>query len=102
MSFVEHYIDDFITVGRQGSPECQDNLGIILMTCEATGTPIWSGRAAHHSGDPPQAEGSVGGKEQESRCNNALGVCCLCYFGFLRVGEITVPTEAAYDPPENI
>ena len=28
--------------------------------------------------------------------------CCLCYFGFLRVGEITVPTEAAYDPTENI
>ena len=69
MSFVEHYIDDFITVGRQGSPECQDN----LETCEATGMPIWSGQAAHHSGDPPQAEGGVGGKEQESRCDNALG-----------------------------
>ena len=24
--------------------------------------------------------------------------CCLCYFGFLRAGEITVPSEAAYDP----
>ena len=23
---------------------------------------------------------------------------CLCYFGFLRAGEITVPSEAAYDP----
>ena len=23
--------------------------------------------------------------------------CCLCYFGFLRAGEITVPSEKAYD-----
>lgn len=23
--------------------------------------------------------------------------CCLCYFGFLRSGEVTVPSEAAYD-----
>ena len=23
--------------------------------------------------------------------------CCVCYFGFLRSGEVTVPSEAAYD-----
>ena len=83
VSFVEHYIDDFITVGRQGSPECQDN----LETCEATGMPIWSGRAAHHSGDPPQAEGGVGGKEQESRCDNALGgLLPMLYCNFQQIG----------------
>ena len=44
----------------------------------------------------------MGGKEQESRCDHALGGLCLCYFGFLRDGEITVPTEAAYDPGEHL
>ena len=28
--------------------------------------------------------------------------CCLCYFGFLRTGEITVPSEAAYDAGEHL
>ena len=28
--------------------------------------------------------------------------CCLCYFGFLRAGEITVPSESAYDPGEHL
>ena len=28
--------------------------------------------------------------------------CCLCYFGFLRSGEITVPSESAYDPGEHL
>ena len=30
------------------------------------------------------------------------GACCLCYFGFLRAGEIAVPSEAAYDPGEHL
>lgn len=24
--------------------------------------------------------------------------CCLAFFGFLRVGEMTVPSDSAYDP----
>ena len=26
--------------------------------------------------------------------------CCWCYFGFLRSGEVTVPSEAEYDSPQ--
>ena len=40
VTFVEHYIDDFVTVGRQGSLECQNNLETMLRLCDATGTPI--------------------------------------------------------------
>ena len=28
--------------------------------------------------------------------------CCLCFFGFLRAGEISVPSEAAYDKGEHL
>ena len=35
VTFVEHYIDDFITVGRQGTSECRDNLKKMLRLCEA-------------------------------------------------------------------
>ena len=28
--------------------------------------------------------------------------CCLFYFGFLRAGEITVPSEAAYERGEHL
>ena len=30
------------------------------------------------------------------------GACCLCYLGFLRMGEITVPAKSAYDPGEHL
>ena len=30
------------------------------------------------------------------------GACCLCYLGFLRAGETTVPAESAYDPGEHL
>lgn len=47
ITFVEHYTDDFVTVGRQGSLECQNNLETLLRLCEVTGTPI----------DPEKTEG---------------------------------------------
>lgn len=47
VSFVDHYIDDFITVGRPGSKECCNNLQLMLETCEITGTPV----------DPVKTEG---------------------------------------------
>lgn len=37
---VSHYLDDFITLGRQGSEVCQQNLDGIITTCEHTGTPL--------------------------------------------------------------
>ena len=41
VSFVDHYIDDFVTVGRPGSQECHNNLQMMLRTCEETGTPVY-------------------------------------------------------------
>ena len=40
VSFVDHYIDDFITAGRPTSTECHNNLQIMLETCGSTGTPV--------------------------------------------------------------
>ena len=40
VSHVDHYIDDFITLGGPGSQECETNMQIMLGTCEDTGTPI--------------------------------------------------------------
>ena len=40
VSWVAHYLDDFITVGSPGSPECQTNLGIMLATCQRLGVPV--------------------------------------------------------------
>ena len=37
---VFHYVDDFITVGRPVSSECDTNLRIMKETCQMTGTPI--------------------------------------------------------------
>lgn len=36
---------------------------------------------------------------QASSFNNIMlwAVCCLCYFGFFRSGEVTVPSEVAYN-----
>ena len=50
---VEHYIDDFITVGKPGSPECRANLEETLRICEATGTPIDSDRSPMHDACVP-------------------------------------------------
>ena len=38
-------------------------------------------------------------KESTSYNNTTLwAMCCLAFFGFLRVGEFTIPTEGSYDP----
>ena len=39
-SFVDHYIDDFITVGKPGSSECLEYLQIMLKVCNYTGTSV--------------------------------------------------------------
>ena len=40
VSVVEHYLDDFITVGPPGSRECRANLDRILAVCEELGVPL--------------------------------------------------------------
>ena len=40
VSYLDHYIDDFITVGKVGSDECSRNFTIMHKSCEATGTPV--------------------------------------------------------------
>ena len=40
VSFVDHYIDDFVTASRPRSMECHNNLQIMLETCDNTGTPV--------------------------------------------------------------
>ena len=40
VSFVDHYIDDFVTLGAPLSTQCATNLQIMTDTCEDTGTPI--------------------------------------------------------------
>ena len=37
---MEHYIDDFITLGRPRSNECQAKQCAMLETCKAMGVPI--------------------------------------------------------------
>ena len=39
-TFVDHYLDDFITVGKPGSEECASNLKIMHETCNNSGTPV--------------------------------------------------------------
>ena len=34
------YIDDFITLGKAGTQECESNLHLMLQACESTCTPI--------------------------------------------------------------
>lgn len=40
VSFVDHYIDDFVTLGAPASDQCAANLQIMSDVCEDTGTPI--------------------------------------------------------------
>ena len=45
ISFMEHYIDDFITVGRPNSDECKRNTAIMHAICRETGTPVEEGKS---------------------------------------------------------
>ena len=40
VSFVEHYIDDFITMGTAGTQECAENIRIMHQTCMELGVPV--------------------------------------------------------------
>jgi hypothetical protein len=40
MSSCLHYLDDFLTVGAPGSPECERNLELLLRVCDMLGIPI--------------------------------------------------------------
>lgn len=39
---IDHYLDDFITVGKPQSPECQYNMETVLATCDELGPPVAS------------------------------------------------------------
>lgn len=40
MTWVAHYLDDFITMGTPDSQECRSNLGRMLATCQCLGVPV--------------------------------------------------------------
>ena len=40
VSAIDHYLDDFITICRPSSPECQQNLDRILAVCAELGVPL--------------------------------------------------------------
>ena len=40
MSWVDHYLDDFVTMGAPGSQECQFNKDEMLESCMQLGVPV--------------------------------------------------------------
>ena len=40
VTIVDHYLDNFITLGKSKSRECTDNFKLMLEACEETGTPV--------------------------------------------------------------
>ena len=40
VTMVDHYLDDFVTLGRSASPECSQNLRTVLAVCEELGVPL--------------------------------------------------------------
>ena len=42
VSWCLHYIDDFLTAGRAGTPECANNLQVLIATCDYLGFPLKS------------------------------------------------------------
>ena len=45
VSIVDHYLDDFITLGKPDSAECHCNFETMLETCRVTGFPVESGKS---------------------------------------------------------
>ncbi len=39
-SWLDHYIDDFMTMGPQGSQECAENMRIMVRACNNVGMPV--------------------------------------------------------------
>ncbi len=39
-SWLDHYIDDFVTMGSQGSQECAENTRIMVRACNNVGMPV--------------------------------------------------------------
>ncbi len=39
-SWLDHYIDDFVTMGPQGSQECAENMRIMVRACNNVGMPV--------------------------------------------------------------
>ena len=40
VTFLMHYLDDYLTLGHRGSQECENNLQTILATCRVLGVPL--------------------------------------------------------------
>lgn len=40
VSYIMHYLDDFLTFGHPSSAECQNNLDTIMHTCSSLGVPL--------------------------------------------------------------
>lgn len=51
----------------------------------------------YHPRNFAENEGGLGAEQQGLWLHHVMGAGCLCYFGFLRAGEITVPSESAYN-----
>ena len=45
VSLLLYYLDDFLTMGKANSTECQNNLELILRICKFLGVPLKVGKA---------------------------------------------------------
>ena len=46
VTWVAHYLDDYITMGPPHSDECQQNLEVMLSSCRRLGVPVAPGKCA--------------------------------------------------------
>jgi hypothetical protein len=40
VTFLLHYLDDFLTMGQRGTTVCQSNLHLLVQTCHILGIPL--------------------------------------------------------------